>query len=197
MLTCILYWIKMNIIYWKYHSNLKEIKKKLRRPKEIPMTDIVSMFFYLQFLICNISWTKQSAIYFHLGMTWVIVLGTEVIWWLVDASETFSLDCVPLSPVEVWKKPGGVSSFSLSRMSLESISMTWLIIGLRFAFDWVQKKATLMYLRTSSWGNPSISGSTNSNILPSSYSCHACLSRSLVYNQTKINQGISYIPLTK
>lgn len=109
----------------------------------------------------------------------MIVLGTEVIRWLLDASDNF-FDCMLLNPPESWKKPGGVSSFSLSRMSLESMSITWLINGLRFAFDWVQKRATLIYLRTSSWGNSCISGSTKSSNFPSSYSCHACLSRFLV-----------------
>lgn len=130
-------------------------------------------------MLSNSSWRKQKGLLFHLGITSVIVLGTEVIRWLVDASDNF-FDCMLLNPPESWKKPGGVSSFSLSRMSLESMSITWLINGLRFAFDWVQKRATLIYLRTSSWGNSCISGSTKSSNFPSSYSCHACLIRFLV-----------------
>lgn len=127
----------------------------------------------------KMSWRKQKGLHFHLGTTSVMVLGTEVIRWLLDASDNF-FDCILLNPPESWKKPGGVSSFSLSRMSLESMSITWLIIGLLFAFDWVQKRATLIYLRTSSSGNSCISGSTKSSDFPSSYSCHACLRRFLV-----------------
>lgn len=104
----------------------------------------------------------------HRGVTCVIVVGKEVIWRLVEASEdTF------LFPLESWKKPGGVSCFSFSRMFLDSMSTTWLIIGLRLAVAWVQKKATFMYFITSSESYVFSSGSTSSNSFSSSYSSHA------------------------
>lgn len=58
-------------------------------------------------------------IIFHLGVTSVIVTGTELIWMLVledSANNFFVENGGPLEPPESWKKPGAESSFSLSRI---------------------------------------------------------------------------------
>ncbi len=99
----------------------------------------------------------------------MIVTGKELIWLLVESADDFLVeDGGPLRPIESWKKPGGESSISLSRTFFESISTTWLMSGLRLAAAWVQKKATFMYLMTSSSGKSPSSGSTSSKSFPSS-----------------------------
>lgn len=62
-----------------------------------------------------------------------------------------------------WEKPGANSSFSFNLVFLESMSTTWPIVGLLLADPCVQKNAILIYLMTSSSGNPFSSGSTISN----------------------------------
>lgn len=124
----------------------------------------------------QMSYTLPMSNIDHLGMSSVQVTGAElngIEESLEDASLVRKLLVIVafealLVLIEPSMKPGGVSSFSLSRMGLESISITCGIGGLRFADAWVQKRATLMYRSTSSSGYSLRFESTSSFSLPSS-----------------------------
>lgn len=94
-------------------------------------------------------------------------MGAELIAQLESVNDFLLEEGAPLDFAGYWKKPGAVSSFSLSFMFFDNISTTWLIRGRRFTVDWVQKKATLMYRTISSSGyGPSSSGSTSLSSSP-------------------------------
>lgn len=176
---------QLGITLIPFSKNDKNMYTKDEYSNENMNVPTSSSYFPLEHLFPN-SWgllgIKSYILY--LGVTSVIVTGTELIWQLVESAENFLVEeAAPLVPAESWKKPGAVSSFSFSRMFLESMSTTWLMSGLRFATPWVQKKATLMCLMTSSSGNSPNSGSTSSKSFPPSWSCHAYWSRQCLLNR--------------
>lgn len=71
--------------------------------------------------------------------------------------------------------PGSVNAFSLRWTSLESIFNTCFMLGLCWAADWVQNRATTRNWYTSLSSYSLSSESTRSRSLFSSFSFHACM----------------------
>lgn len=140
---------------------IKGLGLKLINSMKATCSTFLPSITFLTFVYKLNKWT-----WFYLGVIWVIETGTELIWVLVGVSDDLFLD--DERPPVSWEKPGGNNSFSFSLVFFESMRTTWLIVGLLLAVPCVQKKAILIYLMTSSSGNPSNSGSTISKSWPSS-----------------------------